>query len=70
MATPTTLMFELDPFPLEKSLRLGIVKYQLHRLSRDELEDFLMESLSLTSKLAHQLIQLKEYIQKTEGPRG
>jgi hypothetical protein len=70
MGVPKRQMFKLDPFPLEKSLRIGIVKYQLHRLSREELEDFLMESLSLTTKLAHQVAQLKEYVQGLEDTGG
>jgi hypothetical protein len=39
----------------------------LHELSREELEEFLTESLSILTKLAHQVLQLKEYVEELEG---
>jgi hypothetical protein len=39
----------------------------LHELSREELEEFLTESLSVMAKLAHQLTQLRDYVEVLEG---
>jgi hypothetical protein len=36
-------------------------------LSREELEEFLVESLSTMTKLAHQVTELREYIECLEG---
>ena len=35
--------------------------------SREELEDFLSESLALLTKLTHQMTQLRDYIEEMEG---
>ena len=58
--------FELDPLPLEKEFRTLSIKRRLSDLSREELEDFLSESLALLTKLTHQMTQLRDYIQEME----
>ena len=59
--------FEIQPLSLESEFRVLSVKKRLHELSRKELEDFLSESLVVMAKLAHQLTQLRDYIQYGEG---
>jgi hypothetical protein len=36
-------------------------------LSREELEQFLVEALSTMTQLAHQVSQLRDYVEKIEG---
>jgi hypothetical protein len=43
------------------------IRRRLHELSRDELEEFLTEALSIMTKLAHQLTELRDYVDKLEG---
>ena len=43
---------------------LGCLRYTP---SREELEEFLTEALSIMTKLAHQVTELKEYVNKVEG---
>jgi hypothetical protein len=52
---------------MEKEFRVLSVRRRLHELSRDELEDFLTESLSIMTKLAHQVTQLRDYVEVLEG---
>jgi hypothetical protein len=59
--------FELDPLPLEKEFRTLSIKRRLSELSREELEEFLSESLALLTKLTHQMTQLRDYIEEIEG---
>jgi len=59
--------FELTPLPVETEFRVLSIKARLHELTREELEEFLTESLSTMSKLAHQVTQLMEYIEQLEG---
>jgi len=59
--------FELNPLPLEKEFRTLSIKRRLSELSREELEEFLSESLALLTKLTHQMTQLRDYIEKIEG---
>lgn len=59
--------FELDPLPLEKEFRTLSIKRRLSDLSREELEEFLSESLTLLTKLTHQMTQLRDYIEEIEG---
>jgi hypothetical protein len=59
--------FRLDPLPLEKEFRALSIKRRLSELSREELEDFLSESLALLTKLTHQMTQLRDYIEEMEG---
>jgi hypothetical protein len=58
--------FKLHPLPLEKEFRALSIKRRLSELSREELEDFLSESLALLTKLTHQVTQLRDYIQEFE----
>jgi hypothetical protein len=59
--------FHLTPLPIEKEFRVLSIRRRLHELSREELEEFLTESLSILTKLAHQVLQLKEYVEELEG---
>ena len=58
--------FELDPLPLEKEFKALSIKRRLNELPREELEAFLSESLVLLTKLAHQVTQLRDYVQEIE----
>jgi hypothetical protein len=57
----------MKPLPIEKEFRVLTVKQRLHELSREELEEFLLESLSIMTTLAHQVTELKEYVDRVEG---
>jgi hypothetical protein len=59
--------FRLTPLPLEKEFRVLSIRRRLHELSREELEEFLTEALSTMTKLANQLTQLRDYVDKLEG---
>jgi hypothetical protein len=59
--------FHLTPLPIETEFRVLSIRRRLHELSRDELEEFLTEALSIMSKLAHQVTQLRDYVDKLEG---
>ena len=59
--------FHLTPLPIETEFRVLSIRRRLHELSRDELEEFLTEALSIMSKLAHQVTQLRDYVDKIEG---
>jgi hypothetical protein len=59
--------FEMKPFPLESEFRVLSIKQRIADLSREDLEEFLIESLSLTMKLADQVKQFQAYIIETEG---
>ena len=59
--------FQMSPFPIEKEFRVLAVRERLHELSREELEEFLTESLSIMTKLAHQVTELRDYVNKLEG---
>jgi hypothetical protein len=59
--------FELSPFPLESEFRVLSVRRRLHELSRDELEEFLTEALTIMTKLAHQVTELRDYVEELEG---
>jgi hypothetical protein len=61
--------FHLTPLPIEKEFRVLSIRRRLHELSREELEEFLTEALSTMTKLAHQVTQLRDYVQKLEGKR-
>lgn len=58
---------KIDPLPLESEFRVLSIKRRLHELSREELEEFLTESLRLLTTLAHQVTQLRDYIENQEG---
>ena len=59
--------FHLTPLPIETEFRVLSIRRRLHELSREELEEFLTEALSTMSKLAHQVTQLRDYVEKLEG---
>lgn len=59
--------FQISPFPIEKEFRVLSVRRRLHELSREELEEFLTEALSIMTKLAHQVTELRDYVDKVEG---
>ncbi len=57
----------MDPFPIEKEFKVLAVKRRLKELSREELEEFLSESLLLLSKMAYQMTQLRDFVLESEG---
>jgi hypothetical protein len=57
----------MSPFPIEKEFRVLSIRRRLHELSREELEEFLTESLSIMTKLAHQVTELRDHVHKLEG---
>lgn len=59
--------FNLEPLPVEKEFRILSVKQRLHELSREDLEEFLAEALSTMTQLAHQVSQLRDYVEQIEG---
>lgn len=59
--------FRLTPLPVEKEFRVLSIRRRLHELEREELEEFLTESLAILTKLAHQVTQLRDYIEELEG---
>ena len=59
--------FQMNPFPIEKEFRVLAVRERLHELTRDDLEEFLTEALSIMTKLAHQVTELRNYVDKIEG---
>jgi hypothetical protein len=59
--------FELNPLPLEKEFRALSVRRRLSELTREELEEFLSESLALLTRMTHQMSQLRDYIEELEG---
>jgi len=61
--------FRMKPLPIEKEFRVLSIRHRLHELSREELEEFLTEALSTMTKLAHQLTELRDYVQRLEGKK-
>jgi hypothetical protein len=59
--------FHLTPLPIEKEFRVLSIRRRLHELSREELEEFLTEALAIMTKLAHQVTELRDYVEKIEG---
>jgi len=59
--------FEMKPFPLESEFRVLSIKRRISELSREDLEEFLIESLSITMKLADQVKQFQAHIIEIEG---
>ena len=59
--------FQISPFPIEKEFRILAVRERLHELTREDLEEFLTEALSTMTKLAHQVTELRDYVNKIEG---
>jgi hypothetical protein len=59
--------FRLEPLSLEKEFLVLSTRDRLHELSREELEKFLIESLTIMVQLANQLNQIKDYVFELEG---
>ena len=59
--------FELKPLPIESEFRLLSIKQRIADLTREDMEEFLIESLTLTMKLADQVRQFHAYIERIEG---
>jgi hypothetical protein len=59
--------FSVEPLPLEKEFKISSVKQRLKELTREDLELFLGEALETMTKLAHQVTQLRDYIEELEG---
>jgi hypothetical protein len=59
--------FEVSPLPPETEFRVHSVKQRLYQLTREELEDFLIQSLTIMTKLTHQTRQMKEQLEKRNG---
>lgn len=57
---------DLQPQPLEQELRVEHLKRQLGLLSREDLEDYTAQLMTLTSKLTHQAKQMSIYIAEIE----
>ena len=62
--------FQLTPLPMETEFRVLSIRRRLSQLSREELEEFLTEALSTMTKLAHQVTQMRDYIQELEELGG
>jgi hypothetical protein len=61
--------FQMSPFPIEKEFRVLSIRRRLHELSREDLEEFLTEALSIMTKLAHQVTELRDHVQQLEGKK-
>jgi hypothetical protein len=59
--------FELKPLPIESEFRLLSIKQRIADLTREDMEEFLIESLTLTMKLADQVRQFHAYVERVEG---
>lgn len=59
--------FEVSPLPVEKEFRIASVRSRVGDLSREDLETFLVEALDTMTRLAHQVTQLRDYIEQLEG---
>jgi len=54
--------FDIPPLPIETEFKISSVKHRLYQLSREELEELLVECLTTMTKLAHQTKALRNYI--------
>ena len=59
--------FELKPLPIESEFRLLSIKQRIADLTREDLEEFLVESLTITMRLADQVRQFHAYVEQMEG---
>ena len=59
--------FELKPLPIESEFRLLSIKHRIADLTRKDLEEFLVESLTVTMRLADQVKQFHAYVNQIEG---
>ena len=57
----------IEPLPIESEFRVLSIRRRLKDLTREELEEFLTESLSLLTRLVHQVKQMKVYLEIEEG---
>jgi hypothetical protein len=67
MGLPKKNKFELKPLPIESEFRLLSIKQRIADLTREDMEEFLIESLTLTMKLADQVRQFHAYVDRVEG---
>jgi hypothetical protein len=56
--------FHIEPLPLETELRVISIQSRLKELSRQELEDYLVECLRLLTALTHQTSQMKNFLER------
>ena len=59
--------FRISPLPIEKEFRIQSVKHRVHELNREDLETFLIEALDTMTRLAHQVNELRDFIEHLEG---
>lgn len=59
--------FRIEPLPVEKEFKVASVKHRLSELSREDLEQFLAESLDTMTRLAHQVTQLRNHLEELKG---
>lgn len=59
--------FEIPPVPLEAEFKISSIKHRLYQLSREELEELLVECISIMTKLTHQTRILKNHIAREQG---
>lgn len=62
---PSNLHFldmNLEPLPVEKELRLTLLKRNLPQLSRTELEEYLSETVDKLTRMTHQTKQLLQIV--------
>lgn len=52
----------LEPLPVEKELRLTLLKRNLPQLSRTELEEYLSETVDKLTRMTHQTKQLLQIV--------
>lgn len=56
--------FRLKPLPPETEFRVISIQNRLHELTREELEEYLVECLRLLTSLTHQTSQLRDYLER------
>jgi len=59
--------FRIEPLPVEKEFKVASVKHRLSELSREDLEQFLAEALDTMTRLAHQVTQLRDHVERLGG---
>ena len=57
-------MLKITPLPLESEFRAQSVRRRIKELSRDEVEEFLADAILLLSRLTHQTIQLRDFLEE------
>jgi len=58
---------KIGPLPLESEFRIASVRARLNELTREELEGFLVDALSIMTALANQTNQLRTRVEELEG---